>query len=89
MYCTGRFRKFPEALHHPKEDQYLALEENLILPLARKFLTREDWSAIAAAFDEDKIPSLDNVADELFKVMLDASPAPGPAAEAAEPAIQS
>lgn len=155
---TFYIRKFPEALHHPKEEQHLfeclrrrtrdadetfailyghhtdrslldeldhalaaysngapesaarfahaleafskaefrhmALEENAILPMARTFLTREDWASIAAAFAENQIPSLDNVAENLFKdifskIMLNASTAPRIAAKAAEPAAQS
>ena len=62
------------------EFQHMATEESIILPTARKHLTKEDWAMIAAAFSENKTPSAECVTEELFKgtfasIMHQASPA--------------
>lgn len=76
---ASRFARALEAFSKA-EFRHMALEESAILPMARKYLTREDWASIAAAFEVNKTPSFDDVADELFKdifsrIMLNASPA--------------
>lgn len=57
---------------------HLGREEGVILPAARRYLTKEDWSAIDAAFMENRAPGAPGDADgevrRLFSLIVDAAP---------------
>ena len=66
--------------------QHMALEESTVIPLAKKYLTAEDWVEIGAAFGENGDPRFDVEADqdcrELFRRIINLAPPPigvGPA----------
>ncbi|MCF8197224.1 MAG: hemerythrin domain-containing protein [Sulfuritalea sp.] len=67
--------------------KHMALEENTVIPLAKKFLTPEDWVEIALAFGENGDPRFDAEADhefqDLFSRIVNLAPPPigvGPSA---------
>jgi hemerythrin-like domain-containing protein/nucleotide-binding universal stress UspA family protein len=57
---------------------HLGREEGVILPAARRYLSRDDWSAIDAAFMANRAPGASGDADSevrrLFSLMVDAAP---------------
>lgn len=66
--------------------KHMALEESILIPLARKHLTAEDWVEIGAAFSENGDPRFDTGADheyrDLFSRIVNLAPPPigvGPA----------
>ncbi|MCX7147961.1 MAG: hemerythrin domain-containing protein [Rhodocyclales bacterium] len=66
--------------------KHMALEESTVIPLARKYLTAEDWVEIGAAFSENGDPRFDAEADQdcrdLFSRIVNLAPPPigvGPA----------
>lgn len=66
--------------------KHMALEESTVLPLAKKYLTGEDWVEICAAFSENGDPRFDAEADQdcrdLFTRIVNLAPPPigvGPA----------
>lgn len=66
--------------------KHMALEESTVLPLARKYLTAEDWVEICSAFSENGDPRFDAVTDQecrnLFTRIVNLAPPPigvGPA----------
>lgn len=68
--------------------QHMGLEEKVVIPLARKHLTADDWIAIAEAFDENGDPRFgpkpDNEFRDLFTRIVNLAPPPigvGPAHE--------
>lgn len=66
--------------------KHMALEESVLIPLARKHLTAEDWVEIGAAFSENGDPHFDATVDheyrDLFSRIVNLAPPPigvGPA----------
>jgi hemerythrin-like domain-containing protein len=66
--------------------KHMALEESILIPLAQKHLTAEDWVEIGAAFSENGDPRFDAEADhecrDLFSRIVNLAPPPigvGPA----------
>lgn len=66
--------------------KHMALEEDTVIPLARKFLTAEDWVEIGAAFSKNGDPRFDAGTDrecrDLFRRIVNLAPPPtgvGPA----------
>lgn len=66
--------------------KHMAFEESILIPLARKHLTAEDWVEIGAAFSENGDPRFDAEADhecrDLFSRIVNLAPPPigvGPA----------
>jgi len=66
--------------------KHMALEENTVIPLARKHLLAEDWVEIGAAFNENGDPRFDVETDhecrDLFSRIVNLAPPPigvGPA----------
>ena len=66
--------------------KHMALEESTVIPLARKYLTTEDWVEIGAAFSENGDPRFDVETDhecrDLFSRIVNLAPPPigvGPA----------
>ena len=66
--------------------KHMACEESILLPLARKHLTAEDWVEIGAAFSDNGDPRFDAAADhecrDLFSRIVNLAPPPigvGPA----------
>lgn len=47
--------------------RHMAMEENRLLPLAKKYLTSEDWAQIADAFSENGDPRFDHESDQEFR----------------------
>jgi hemerythrin-like domain-containing protein len=74
--------------------KHMAFEETVLIPLARKHLTAEDWVEIGAAFSENGDPRFDAEADQecrdLFSRIVNLAPPPigvGPARDrGADPA---
>jgi hemerythrin-like domain-containing protein len=74
--------------------KHMALEENILIPMARKHLTAEDWVEIGAAFSENGDPRFDAEVDQecrdLFSRIVNLAPPPigvGPArSRGADPA---
>jgi hemerythrin-like domain-containing protein len=66
--------------------KHMALEEDTVIPLARKFLTAEDWVEIGAAFSKNGDPRFDAGTDrecrELFRRIINLAPPPTGAAPA-------
>lgn len=67
--------------------RHMAFEESTLIPLARKYLTPEDWVEIGAAFSENGDPRFDAETDQdcrdLFSRIVNLAPPPigvGPAA---------
>lgn len=67
--------------------RHMAFEESTLIPLARKYLTPEDWVEIGAAFSENGDPRFDTETDQdcrdLFSRIVNLAPPPigvGPAA---------
>lgn len=68
--------------------QHMSLEEKVVIPLAKKHLTTEDWAGIAAAFGENGDPRFgakpDHEFRDLFTRIVNLAPPPigvGPAPE--------
>lgn len=68
--------------------KHMALEENAVLPLARKHFTAQDWVEIGTAFSENGDPRFDAETDQecrdLFSRIVNLAPPPigvGPAAK--------
>jgi hemerythrin-like domain-containing protein len=66
--------------------KHMAFEESILIPMARKHLTAEDWVEIGAAFSENGDPRFDAEADhecrDLFSRIVNLAPPPigvGPA----------
>jgi hemerythrin-like domain-containing protein len=66
--------------------QHMALEEKIVIPLAKKYLTQDDWIEIAKAFGENGDPRFGIDADhefrDLFSRIVNLAPPPigvGPA----------
>ncbi len=66
--------------------KHMAYEESILMPLARKYLTDEDWVEIGAAFSENGDPRFDAEVDhecrDLFSRIVNLAPPPigvGPA----------
>jgi hemerythrin-like domain-containing protein len=66
--------------------RHMAFEESILIPLARRHLTAEDWVEIGAAFSENGDPRFDAAADhecrDLFSRIVNLAPPPigvGPA----------
>lgn len=81
-------KKFSEAVEKFADEilKHMAFEESILIPLARKHLTAEDWVEIGAAFSENGDPRFDAAADhecrDLFSRIVNLAPAPigvGPA----------
>ena len=74
--------------------KHMALEESILIPMARKHLTAEDWVEIGAAFSENGDPRFDAEVDQecrdLFSRIVNLAPPPigvGPArSRGADPA---
>jgi hypothetical protein len=119
--------RFPERLHHPKEDKYLfallrqrtadadavldeleaqhvhgaklirdlewtLVEEDVVLPLAERVLTAQDWSALDIAFEGNRDPligvEVQQDFDKLFSRIVNLAPPPiglGPEPQAHPP----
>lgn len=84
----GGLDRFSAAVETFAEEitKHMALEENAVFPLARKYLTAEDWVEIGAAFSENGDPRFDAEADQecrdLFSRIVNLAPPPlgvGPA----------
>lgn len=84
--------KFSEAVEKFADDilRHMAFEESILIPMARKHLTAEDWVEIGAAFSENGDPRFDAEADQecrdLFSRIVNLAPPPigvGPAQDAA------
>lgn len=80
--------KFSEAVEKFADEilKHMAFEESILIPLARKYLTAEDWVEIGAAFSENGDPRFDAAADhecrDLFSRIVNLAPPPigvGPA----------
>lgn len=60
--------------------KHMAVEESILIPLARKHLTAEDWVEIGAAFSENGDPRFDAEADhecrDLFSRIVNLAPPP-------------
>ncbi len=60
--------------------KHMALEESILIPMARKHLTAEDWVEIGAAFSENGDPRFDAEADQecrdLFSRIVNLAPPP-------------
>lgn len=60
--------------------KHMALEENILIPMARKHLTVEDWVEIGAAFSQNGDPCFDTEADQecrdLFSRIVNLAPPP-------------
>lgn len=81
------FARLAEA-HIEKAWQHMATEERVILPLAREYLTAEDWQEIAEAFSEKGDPRFGpkpaHEFRELFSRIVHLAPPPigvGPASD--------
>lgn len=68
--------------------QHMSLEEKIVIPLAKKHLTAEDWVGIAEAFGENGDPRFDEKLDhefrDLFTRIVNLAPPPigvGPSQE--------
>ena len=87
--CSGRFGDFAKAFDAYADFYrgHMMLEEDVVLPLVRRYLTVEDWVAVDAEFAaEMQANVVDDESKEDFKVMfskiVDCAPAPigfGPA----------
>ena len=80
--------KFSEAVEKFADEilKHMAFEESILIPMARKHLTAEDWVEIGAAFSENGDPRFDAEADhecrDLFSRIVNLAPPPigvGPA----------
>lgn len=80
--------KFSEAVEKFANEilKHMAFEESILIPMARKHLTAEDWVEIGAAFSENGDPRFDAEADhecrDLFSRIVNLAPPPigvGPA----------
>jgi len=74
--------------HAEQARQHMALEEKVVIPLAKKHLTPEDWLTIAAAFGEEGDPRFgakpEHEFRDLFSRIVNLAPPPigvGPALE--------
>lgn len=60
--------------------RHMAVEESTLIPLAKKYLTTEDWVEIGAAFSENGDPRFDADIDhecrDLFTRIVNLAPAP-------------
>ena len=60
--------------------KHMALEESILIPMARKYLTAEDWVEIGAAFSENGDPRFDAETDQecrdLFSRIVNLAPPP-------------
>lgn len=60
--------------------QHMNLEERVVIPLAKKYLTTEDWVEIAEAFGENGDPRFDEKLDhefrDLFSRIVNLAPPP-------------
>lgn len=81
------FAKAAEA-HIEEAWQHMALEEKVVIPLAKQHLTTEDWVSIAEAFGENGDPRFGPAPDhefrDLFTRIVNLAPPPigvGPALE--------
>lgn len=86
----GGLQAFAAAADQLVEDawQHMNLEEKIVIPLAKKFLTTEDWIGIAEAFGEHGDPRFgpkpDHEFRDLFTRIVNLAPPPigvGPAHE--------
>lgn len=84
----GSLQAFADATETLVEEawQHMALEEKVAIPLAKKYLTVEDWIAIAEAFGENGDPRFgpkpDHEFRDLFTRIVNLAPPPigvGPA----------
>ncbi|WP_317682658.1 hemerythrin domain-containing protein [Terasakiella sp. A23] len=50
--------------------EHMKLEDNVIMPLAEKVLTEEDWAPIDAAFNENEDPVFGDVPKSKFRKLL-------------------
>jgi hemerythrin-like domain-containing protein len=82
------FEKFAEAVEKFADEimRHMAFEETTLIPLARKYLTAEDWVEIGAAFSENGDPRFNSATDQecrdLFSRIVNLAPPPigvGPA----------
>ena len=80
--------QFSEAVEKFADEilKHMAFEESILIPMARKHLTAEDWVEIGAAFSENGDPRFDAEADhecrDLFSRIVNLAPPPigvGPA----------
>lgn len=80
--------EFADAVEKFAEEnwKHMSLEEKVVMPLAKKYLTAEDWVAIAEAFGENGDPQFGAEPDEefskLFSRIVNLAPPPigvGPA----------
>lgn len=80
--------KFSEAVEKFADEilRHMAFEESILIPMARKHLTADDWVEIGAAFSENGDPRFDAEADQecrdLFSRIVNLAPPPigvGPA----------
>lgn len=84
---NGQDEFFAAVEHFGSEiTKHMAIEENMIFPLARTYLTDEDWVEVAAAFSENGDPRFDTESDlecrDLFTRIVNLAPPPigvGPA----------
>lgn len=63
------FEVFTAAVEKFAEEtwQHMNLEEKVVIPLAKKYLTPEDWVAIAEAFGENGDPRFSSEPDQEFR----------------------
>ncbi|MDP1527364.1 MAG: hemerythrin domain-containing protein [Rhodocyclaceae bacterium] len=85
---TGALEKFSAAADRLTEEawDHMSLEEKLVIPLAKKHLTTEDWITIGEAFSENGDPRFgpkpDHEFRDLFTRIVNLAPPPigvGPA----------
>lgn len=59
---------------------HMAIEEKVLMPLARKYLTADDWAEIAKAFGENGDPRFGSKPDhefrDLFSRIVNLAPPP-------------
>lgn len=78
----GGLERFSAAVEKFAEEitKHMALEEDTVIPLARKYLTAEDWVDIGAAFGENGDPRFDAGTDrecrDLFNRIVNLAPSP-------------
>ena len=78
----ARFAAFEKAVREYAEFQWkhMGVEETEVLPLARQYLTQEDWQEIDAAFSGNSDPLLGSKAaaeyENLFRRILKLAPPP-------------
>ena len=70
--------------------KHMAFEESILIPMARKYLTAEDWVEIGAAFSENGDPRFDVESDQecrdLFSRIVNLAPPPIGVGPAQDPA---